>query len=319
MLLQQIYYRSSLTVKRYPLHCISSLFYYFCILSYSRLNHKKSLTQNSSNKKTITLSSDVSLRKYLNKCYSYRDLIWELVKKDIKVKYTQTKFGILFSVLQPAIGLILFVYLFGRLLNLGSDGSPYPVFVFIGMISWYYFSYLVSNTGNSLIESQHIIKKVYFPKLILPLSKVFSGLLEFFIWLTILIILLFIYGISPNWHLVFFPAFLILDIITGLTVGIWLSALSFYRRDILHIIPYIIGLTIMVTPVFYPRVTIPESVSFFLYCNPIAGIIQGFRWCVTGYETFSIYYIPCFVVVLLMFYFSMLYFKKVEYRIAEKL
>ena len=277
------------------------------------------MISNIPNKKIITLTSDVGVWRYLKKCYSYRELIWELVKKDIKVKYAQTRFGILLSVLQPVVGLLLFVYLFGRLLNLGSDGSPYPVFVFIGMMTWYYFSMLVSSTGNSLIESQHIIKKVYFPKLILPLSKVISVLLEFLIWLGILVILLIIYGITPTYRLIFFPLFLMLDIIAGLTVGIWLSAMSFYRRDILHIIPYLVGLTIMVTPVFYPRVTIPVNVSYFLYFNPIAGIIQGFRWCITGNETFSIWYLPCFFVVLLMFYLSIVYFKKVEYRIAEKL
>lgn len=298
--------------------CGLSLFYYFCI---DDLTYFKSFFLNSdiSNKKTTILTSNVSLLKYLSKCFDYRGLIWELAKKDIKVKYAQTSFGILLSILQPVIGLVLFVFLFGRMLNLGSDGSPYPVFVFCGMIAWYYFSILTASTGSALLESQHIIKKVSFPKLILPISKTLSGLAEFMIWLILLIVLLAIYRIVPTYRLLFFPLFLAINMITGLTVGIWMSALSLHRRDVLHIIPYLAGLTIMFTPVFYPRTSIPDNFEFLLYFNPVAGIIQGYRWCITGQEAFSSLYLICFLVVCLLFYSGLHYFKKVEYKIAEKI
>lgn len=270
-------------------------------------------------KEISTISSNVSITQYLKKCFQYRDLLWALVRKDLKVRYAQTRLGLFLSMLQPIVGLILFAFFFGRLLHINSDGSPYPVFVFIGMMSWYYFSFVVAFTGVSLIESQYIIKKVYFPKLVIPVSKAISGLIEFFIWLVILVILLIIFRIAPSYRLLFFPLFLIMNILCGLTIGIWLCALSYHKRDILHVVPYMIGLTIMVTPVFYPNNIIPDYAYFLTYINPMAGVIQGFRWCITGVENFSFFYIPGFLLTILLFISSIWYFKKVEYRMAEKL
>ncbi len=242
-----------------------------------------------------------------------------MVRKDIKVKYAQTNLGVLLSLLQPVVGLFVFTFFFGNLLKIGSDGSPYPVFVFIGMSTWYYFSILVSSSGISLIESQQIIKKVYFPKLIIPVSKAFSTLVEYAIWLIVLIVLLAFYGIMPTYRIIFFPVFILLNMLNGLTFGVWLSALSFRRRDFLHVVPYFVGLIMMVTPVFYPVSIIPQHLTFFLYFNPIAGVVEGLRWCVTGSGPFSLYYIPGFMFVILMFFLSAIYFKNVEYRMAEQL
>lgn len=271
------------------------------------------------NKEISTISSNISLIQYLKKCLQYRSLLWALVKKDIKVKYAQTRLGLLLSFLQPIVGLILFTFFFGRLLHINSDGSPYPVFVFTGMIAWYYFSYIVAFTGVSLIESQYIIKKVYFPKLIIPISKAISGLMEFLIWLVVLIIIMIIFGITPTYRLLFFPLFLIMNMLAGLTIGIWLCALSYRKRDILHVVPYMVGLTIMVTPVFYPNHIIPEHVYFLTYFNPITGVIQGFRWCITGVEPYILSFIPGFLLTILLFISSIWYFKRVEYKMAEKL
>ncbi len=270
-------------------------------------------------KEIITISSRLTIFKYLKKCLQYNELTWALVKKDLKVKYAQTNLGLLLSLLQPVVSLLLFSFFFGRIMKIESDGSPYPIFVFTGLISWYCFSYIVAYASSSLIESNYLIKKVYFPKLILPVSKALGSLMEFFIWTLVLVVLMIIYGIVPTWRLLYFPLFLIMNIITGLTLAIWLSALSFRRRDILHIIPYMAGLTIIVTPVFYPNTIIPEHLSYLLYCNPMAGIIQGFRWCITGMNSFDINYIPVFLFVLLLFFLSIWYFKNVEYKMAEQL
>ncbi len=270
-------------------------------------------------KEIITISSRISIIQYVRKCLQYNELTWALVKKDLKVKYSQTKLGLLLSLLQPLVSLFLFSFFFGNLMKLGTDGSPYPVFVFIGLTSWYSFSYIVAYASSSLIESNYLIKKVFFPKLILPVSKALSSLLEFIIWMTILVVLMFFYGIQPSYRLVFFPLFLIMNILTGLTIGIWLSALSFRKRDILHIVPYMAGLTIIVTPVFYPNSIIPEHLGFLLYCNPMAGIIQGFRWCITGMDSFSLNFLPGFLFVILLFVLSIWYFKNVEYKMAEQL
>lgn len=270
-------------------------------------------------KEIITISSRVTILQYLKKCYLYKELTWAFVKKDLKVKYAQTNLGLVLSLLQPIISLFLFSFFFGKLMNLGSDGSPYPVFVFIGLTAWYSFSYTIAYASSSLIESNYLIKKVYFPKLILPVSKAISSLLEFMIWMTILVALMIFYGIQPSSRLFFFPLFLIMNVLTGLTIGIWLSALSFRKRDILHIVPYMAGLTIIVTPVFYPNSIIPEHLGFLLYCNPMAGIIQGFRWCITGMDAFSLNFMPGFIFVIIFFVLSIWYFKNVEYKMAEQL
>ena len=270
-------------------------------------------------KEIITISSRITVFKYLRKCFRYNELTWALVKKDLKVKYAQTSLGLFLSFVQPVASLLLFSLFFGRLINIGSDGSPYPVFVFIGLTSWYSFSYIVAYASSSLIESNYLIKKVYFPKLILPVSKAISSMIEFIIWMVILIILMLIYGINPSVRLFFFPLFLLMNVIAGLTIGIWLSALSFRRRDILYIIPYMAGLTIIVTPVFYPNTIIPDHLNFLLFCNPMAGIIEGFRWCITGVNTFSLNYLPGFFITITLFFISIWYFKKVEYKMAELL
>jgi len=274
---------------------------------------------NKDKKAITTITSNINLLEYVRKCLHYKELIWALVKKDLKVKYAQTRLGLFLSILQPVISLLIFSLFFGKLLHLGSDGTPYPVFVFIGLISWYYFSILVVISGTSLIESQQIIKKVYFPKLIIPVSKAISALMEFFIWLLVLVVLMVIYKITPSYKILFFPVFLILNMVAGLTIGIWLSALSFKRRDFIHVVPYFVGLTMMVTPVFYHVTIIPQNINYLLYFNPIAGIVQGFRWCITGNETFSLWYIPSFLIMFLFFFLSVWYFKKVEYRMAEQL
>jgi lipopolysaccharide transport system permease protein len=274
---------------------------------------------NENKKEITTLSSYVSLFAYIKKCFNYRELVVALVKKDLKVKYAQTRLGLFLSVIQPVISLIIFTLFFGRFLKMESDGSPYPVFVFIGLISWYYFSLLVVISGTSLIESQQLIKKVYFPKLIIPFSKSISALVEFFIWLVVLVVLMITYRIVPSYEIFLFPVFLILNMIAGLTVGIWLSALTFRRRDFIHVVPYFVGLTMMVTPVFYPVTTIPQNVNYLIFLNPVAGIVQGFRWCITGGDPISLWYIPGFLFMILIFFFSIIYFKKVEYRMAEQL
>jgi lipopolysaccharide transport system permease protein len=274
---------------------------------------------NFKSKKIITISSDSNLWNYLARCIQYRGLVWALVKKDLKVKYAQTRLGILLSLLQPVTGLIVFSYFFGNLLKIGTDGSPYPIFVFTGMITWYYFSLVVAYSGSSLIESQHIIKKVNFPKLIIPFSKSISALMEFFIWMTVLIVLMIIYKVAPTYRLLFLPFFLVLNMMLGLTVGIWLSALSFKRRDILHVVPYFVGLTMMATPVFYPKTLIPQQYDYLMDLNPIAGILQGFRWCISGSIGFSWVYLPVYIIIFIIFILSLLYFTKVEYRMAEQL
>lgn len=265
------------------------------------------------------ISSDrIGLLYGLQKVITYRRLIYLFAKRDLKVKYSQTYAGLLWSILQPVAGIIIFTFFFGRLLNVGTDGSPYPLFVLTGLIVWYYFSYIVAYSGISLIESQHLLKKVYFPRIILPFSKALTGLADFTIWFIMLIALMFYYGITPSYKIIFLPVFISLIIFTGLTVGIWLSALTYRYRDMIHIIPYLVGFSIFVTPVFYPAHILPKEVNMLLYINPMAGIISGFRWCLLDTISFSFKYLYGIIPMLFLFILSLIYFNRIEGEIADE-
>lgn len=268
--------------------------------------------------KKITANSSLSLLMYIKKIYTYKALFLMFAQRDLRVKYSQTLAGLLWALVQPVAGLLLFNFFFGKLLNIGTIGTPYyPLFAFTGMIGWYYFSYIVAYSGTSLIESQHLMKKMYFPKLILPISKALSGLTEFVIWLVILIVLMIIYKTSPSIKLIFFPFFVLMNIFTGLTIGIWLSSITFRYRDLIQIIPYMVGFSIFVTPVFYPVSLIPQSFHYLIYLNPVAGVIEGYRWCILPGYHFSILYFGGFLLMLLILISSLLYFKKIENKIVD--
>lgn len=267
--------------------------------------------------KKITSQQD-SLYYSLKRLIAYKQLIYLFAKRDIKIKYAQTYIGLVWSILQPIVGVIILTYFFGRLLNIGSDGSPYPLFVLSGLIVWYYFSNIVARSSISLIESQHLLKKVYFPKLILPFSKALAGLTDFLIWFVMLIALMLFYGIIPSYKIIFLPFFVFFTILTGLTVGIWLSALTYRYRDLIHIIPYLIGFSILVTPVFYPVSILPKNFDLILFLNPMAGIIAGFRWSILGTGTFALKYFIGIVPMLVLFLLSLVYFNKIDGKIADE-
>lgn len=268
--------------------------------------------------RTITAENKITLANYFKRLYGFKALLLVFALRDLRVKYSQTVGGILWAIVQPLAGLLLFNFFFGRLLNIGTTGTPYyPLFAFTGMIAWYYFSYIVAYSGTSLIEAQNLMKKVYFPKLILPISKAFSGLMEFTIWLLILIVLIVVYQSWPGIRIIFFPLFVLLNLLTGLSIGIWISNITFRHRDLIHIIPYLVGFSIFVTPVLYPVRLIPDTLHHLIYLNPMAGVIQGYRWCIFKSESFSIFYVEGFLLMFLILILGILYFKKVEPKMLD--
>ncbi len=268
--------------------------------------------------KTIINANNNSLWLSLKQLFKHRRLILLFTIRDVCVKYSQTYLGVMWSLIQPVFGVVIFTYIFGKLLNVGTDGSPYPIFVLTGLAPWYYFSYIVAYSGVSLIESQHIIRKIYFPKLVLPLSKSLTGLIDFSIWTFLIILLMIFYGVIPTYKILFYPIFVLLTAISGLTIGIWLSALTYRKRDFMHIIPYLIGFSIFITPVFFPTLIIPEKYHYLVYANPMAGIIQGIRWCLLGQTDFSLKYLTGIIPMLIFFIGSLFYFSKVEQKIADQ-
>jgi lipopolysaccharide transport system permease protein len=205
------------------------------------------------------------------------------------------------------------------LLKMHIGNIPYALFAFPGMMAWYYFSYVVSQSGTALVQSQQIIQKVFFPKLILPLSKVMTGLVEFCIWFILFLLLMLYYRYPFSINILVLPVAVLLNIIAGLSIAIWLSALTIRYRDAFHIIPYLIGFGIFVTPVFFETAMIPEQYHFLIYFNPMAGVIALMRWCLLDYGPFSWYYAAGFIPVIILFLTGLYYFRKVEGKMADLL
>ena len=248
----------------------------------------------------------------------YKSLIFTLAKRDLRVQYAQTFMGILWSAIQPLAGLVIFWFVFEKVFGGVDTGDvPYPLYVFSGLIAWYYFTFIMGHAGASLINSQMLIKKVYFPRLVAPLSKVLVGSVEFMIALTIMLLIMIIFGKIPTYTLLALPIFVLINIITGLSLGIWLSALTIRYRDLQHIIPYIVNYGMFLTPVFYPGNILPKQLIFANYFNPMAGSIALFRWILFDGPLPSVNYLAGFILAGLLLISGVFYFKKIEKRIAE--
>lgn len=254
---------------------------------------------------------------YLAEVFQYRSLIWKITVRDLKIQYAQSVLGLLWALIQPITGLVLYTFLFDVVIQVTGPDVPYPIFVFIGAINWFFFSAIVNRCGTSLVSNPNIIKTTYFPKLVLPISKLLVALVEFGLSFLILIVLLIIFQYSIDWRVLLIPVFLLLNIITGLSIGVWLSALTIRYRDFHHIIPYLVNFGIFITPVFFPVDLIPERLHYLMYINPMAGVIEGFRWCIMGGAFDYVRYLPVLAVVLFVFITGIFYFYKEEENIAE--
>jgi len=250
--------------------------------------------------------------------WQYRELLYFLVWRDVKVKYKQTALGVAWAVLQPLLATLIFSVFFGRLARLPSDGIPYPVFVYVAMVPWQYFANALNESSNSLVASQNLIKKVYFPRLVIPLGSVFAGLVDFCFAFLILIGMMFYYGITPSASIFLFPVFLLLAIGTALAGGLWLSALNVQYRDVKYVIPFVTQFWLFATPVVYPSSLVPARYRAWYGLNPMAGVIDGFRYSLLGRggkPGAMIWVSSAAVVVLLLG--GLLYFKKMESTFAD--
>jgi lipopolysaccharide transport system permease protein len=218
----------------------------------------------------------------LKALWQYRDLMWFLVWRDVKVRYKQTALGIAWVVLQPLVSMVVFSLLFGGLLKVPSGGVPYPIFSFAALLPWNYFSGAISRSGASLVNNSNLISKVYFPRLVIPISGVLGGLVDFGVSFVIFVILMLIYHVTPTWGVLLLPLFLLLAVLTSLAFGLWLSALNVRFRDINYLIPFIVQIWMYVTPVIYGSSLLPERFRWLLALNPMTGVVEGFRWALIG-------------------------------------
>lgn len=258
----------------------------------------------------------------LRELWTYRELLYFLTWRDVLVRYKQAVLGVAWAVLQPFLTMIVFTVVFNRVLGVQSPDPdlPYEVFSFAGLLPWQFFAGALARSGVSLVGNANLLSKVYFPRLVIPISAVLAGLVDFVISFLVLLILMAFYGIVPGWEVVFLPLFLLLAIATALGVSLWLSALNVLFRDVQYIIPFLVQLWMFVSPVIYPISNIPEGPLRVVYSlNPMTGVIGGFRWALLGHgQQFPGGYLWISVgVVAVLFVGGLFYFKRMERVFAD--
>ena len=212
--------------------------------------------------------------------WNYRELLYSFTLRDIKIRYKQTALGFLWAIIQPLFMMVIFTIFFGNLANIPSDDLPYPLFVLAGLLPWTLFAEGLTRSTMSMVANAHIMTKVYFPRLIMPVSGVLSPLVDFAVSLSILVVMMVYYGLVPTLNVVFLPLFILLALATALGVGLWLSALNVKYRDFQYTVPFIIQLWLFASPVVYPASLLPEPIRILYGLNPMAGVIEGFRWAI---------------------------------------
>jgi lipopolysaccharide transport system permease protein len=255
----------------------------------------------------------------LAEVWQYRELLYFFVWRDVKVRYKQTVIGIAWVVLQPLMTMGVFTLFFGRLAKLPSDGLPYPVFYFSALVPWAYFSTALQSCTSVVVDNQRVITKVYFPRLVLPFSAVVSGLVDFAIGFVVLLVVTAIYGIKPTLAALWLPVLLLLAVLTALAVGLWMSALNALYRDVRYVVPFLVQFWMFASPVAYSSSLVPQRWRWLYGLNPMAGVIDGFRWALTGHGVapgpLMLASASAVMVVLLS---GLLFFQRMEGTVADR-
>ena len=221
----------------------------------------------------------------LKELWEYRELTYFLVWRDIKVRYKQTVFGSAWAIIQPLLIMVVFSLFFGKLAKMPSDGVPYPLFTFAALVPWTFFAQGLNQSSNGLVGSAHLITKVYFPRLVIPIASVFSGTLDFVISFVVLLGMMAVYGVFPDWKALWLPFLLLLAFVTALGAGMWFSALNVQFRDVRYAIPFFTQVWFFATPIAYPSSLLSEPWRTIYGLNPMAGVVEGFRWALLRTNT----------------------------------
>lgn len=254
----------------------------------------------------------------LRELWEYRDLLFFLSWRDISVRYKQTLLGASWAVLQPFLSMVVFSLFFGRLAKVPSDGVPYPIFSYTALLPWQYFSTAMTQSSNSLVTNARMLTKIYFPRLVIPLSAILPPIVDFGIAFIVLLGMMAFYGIVPTWNIVWLPAFLLLAVVTALGVGLWLSAMNVQYRDIHYAVPFLVQFWMFGSPVTYPTSIVPEQWRTLYGLNPMVGVIEGFRWALLGTGTPPGLITAASVLVALVLLFSgLFYFRHMEKTFAD--
>jgi len=254
----------------------------------------------------------------LGEVWSYRDLLWALAVRDVKLRYRQTALGIVWVVLQPLLAAGIMSFLFGFIAKLPSNGLPYFLLSYTGMLGWQAFNGTLTKASQCIVGNSQLVSKVYFPRLILPLSTVLSTLLDFAVGFVLLLVLMGIYDIRPHASLLVLPLLLFLLIALAVGVGLWVSALMVTYRDLQYVIPYFMQLLMYASPVAFTVLAVPENFQVFLFLNPLTGLLEAFRWAIVGQGTISgIAIVYSVVVTVLAFILGAFAFKRMERSFAD--
>jgi lipopolysaccharide transport system permease protein len=250
--------------------------------------------------------------------WGHRELLYFLVWRDVKVRYKQTVIGIGWAVLQPALTMIVFTLFFGKLAKIPSNGLPYPVFYYAGLLPWTYFATALGSATSTLVEHQRTITRVYFPRLILPLAAVVPALVDFAISFLLLVAMMVYYHIAPGPAVLALPVFLLLAVLTALAAGLWLAAMNAVYRDVRYAIPFLTQFWMFASPVVYPSNLVPTKWRWVYGLNPMTGVIESFRWSLTGHgQPPSLLLVASAVAVLALLLGGLIYFQRMEGTIAD--
>lgn len=221
----------------------------------------------------------------LHELWEYRELLYFLTWRDIKVRYKQTVLGAAWAIIQPFFTMVVFSIFFGSLAKVPSDGIPYPIFSYTALVPWTFFANGLNQATNSMVTHANLIKKVYFPRLAVPIARVLAGLVDFLLAFIMLLGIMLVYGIVPTVNALWLPLFVLLALVTSLGVGLWLSAMNVQFRDVGYTVPFITQFWLFVTPIAYPSSLLPEPWRTLYGINPMAGVVEGFRWALLDTET----------------------------------
>jgi len=249
--------------------------------------------------------------------WRYRELLLLLTWRDIKVRYAQTVLGATWAVIQPVLTMVIFSVIFGQLAKLPSDGVPYPIFTYTALLPWQLFAFSLTNSSNSLVASEKLISKVYFPRLVIPIASVLPALVDFAISFLVLIGMLVYYQIPLTTHILVLPLFLLLTVMSALAVGLWLSALNVKYRDIRYVVPFVTLFWQYATPVAYSASLIPEKWRLLYGLNPMTGVVEGFRWALLGSGRVDGMVWVSIVIIFVILLSGLAYFKRMEATFAD--
>ena len=254
----------------------------------------------------------------LTAVWEFRELLYFLVWRDVKVRYKQTIIGGAWAILQPLLTMAIFTLIFGHFAKIPSDGLPYSIFTYTALLPWNYFSQSISRSASSLVGDSNLLRKVYFPRLVIPLAAVTAPLIDFLVSFVVLLVMMVWFGIALRWTMLAFPFFLLLAAMTALAVGLWLSPLNVRYRDIGHTIPFLTQFWLFASPVAYPLSLVPDKWRLLYGLNPMAGVIEGFRWALLGKEApaFGVIAVSA-VVVLVLLLSGIVFFKRMERTFAD--